>query len=169
MRGYQVRKQFKVLCWAVRILDKVVLRWKRKGAGLRSLRHETQMSEESEEDEDILKVFRKQKVDKAVEEAVSQVLSMVNSPDARQQYCRMLERYRQAKVRKLPKYILGSFYILMFQGNEDETLGSIHENDCRMHLLPLQAELDSMTGEAAPSNSSYSLDMDNEGYTYPFP
>lgn len=101
VRGYQVRKQYKVLCWAVGILDKVILRWRRKGTGLRSLRHETEMTEESEEDEDILKVFRKQKVDKAIEEAVSRVLSMVDSPDARQQYCRMLERYRQAKVSKV--------------------------------------------------------------------
>lgn len=101
MRGYQVRKHYKVFCWAVRVLDKVILRWRRKGAGLRSLRHETEMAEESDEDEDILKVFRKQKVDKAIEEAVSRVLSMVDSPDARQQYRRMLERYHQAKVCKV--------------------------------------------------------------------
>lgn len=99
MRGYQVRKHYKVICWAVGILDKVVLRWRRKGVGLRGFRHETQSSEESE-DEDILKVFRKQKVDGAVEEAVSRVLSMVESPEARQQYHRMLGRYHQAKVSK---------------------------------------------------------------------
>ncbi|PKI76989.1 hypothetical protein CRG98_002492 [Punica granatum] len=128
VRGYQVRKQYKVFCWAVGVLDKVVLRWRRKGAGLRSLRHETEMSEESEDDEDILKVFRKQKVDKAVEEAVSRVLSMVYSPDARQQYRRVLERYRQAK-----------------------------------------ADLNDTAGEAAPSNSSYTVDMENEEYINPFP
>ncbi|KAH0991941.1 hypothetical protein GBA52_003424 [Prunus armeniaca] len=97
VRGYQVRKHYKVICWAVGILDKVVLRWRRKGVGLRGFRHETQSSEESE-DEDILKVFRKQKVDGAIEEAVSRVLSMVESPEARQQYHRMLERYHQAKA-----------------------------------------------------------------------
>ncbi|XP_030459800.1 calmodulin-binding transcription activator 4 isoform X1 [Syzygium oleosum] len=97
VRGYQVRKHYKVLCWAVGILDKVVLRWRRKGVGLRSFQKETESIEDSD-DEDILKVFRKQKVDAAVDEAVSRVLSMVDSPNARQQYRRMLERYRQAKA-----------------------------------------------------------------------
>lgn len=99
VRGYQVRKHYKVICWAVGFLDKVVLRWRRKGAGLRGFRQETEPTEGSE-DEDILKVFRKQKVDGAIEEAVSRVLSMVESPEAREQYQRMLERYHQAKVSK---------------------------------------------------------------------
>jgi len=80
-------------------LDKVVLRWRRKGAGLRGFRQEMDINEN--EDEDILKVFRKQKLDVEIEEAVSRVLSMVDSPDAREQYHRMLEKYRQAKVNKL--------------------------------------------------------------------
>ncbi|KAK7319028.1 hypothetical protein RJT34_03737 [Clitoria ternatea] len=95
VRGYQVRKHYKVL-WAVGILDKVVLRWRRKGAGLRGFRHDMDISEN--EDEDILKMFRKQKVDVEIEEAVSRVLSMVDSPDAREQYHRMLEKYHQAKA-----------------------------------------------------------------------
>lgn len=97
MRGYQVRKHYKEICWAVGILDKVVLRWRRKGVGLRGFRNETQIIDETG-DEDILKVFRKQKVDAAIEEAVSRVLSMVDSPEARQQYHRVLKIYRQAKV-----------------------------------------------------------------------
>ncbi|XP_057420415.1 calmodulin-binding transcription activator 4 isoform X2 [Lotus japonicus] len=99
VRGYQVRKHYKVL-WAVGILDKVVLRWRRKGVGLRGFRQEmeTNENEDEDEDEDILKIFRKQKVDVEIEEAVSRVLSMVDSPDARQQYHRMLEKYRQAKA-----------------------------------------------------------------------
>lgn len=96
VRGYQVRKQYKV-CWAVGILEKVVLRWRRRGVGLRGFRHDTESIDESE-DEDILKVFRKQKVDAALDEAVSRVLSMVESPGARQQYHRILEKYRQAKA-----------------------------------------------------------------------
>lgn len=102
MRGYQVRKHYKVICWAVGILDKVVLRWRRKGVGLRGFRNETERIDESEsEDEDILKVFRKQKVDGAIDEAVSRVMSMVESAEARQQYHRVLERYKQAKVSRL--------------------------------------------------------------------
>ncbi|XP_059285282.1 calmodulin-binding transcription activator 4-like isoform X8 [Lycium ferocissimum] len=93
VRGYQVRKEYKV-CWAVGILEKVVLRWRRRGVGLRGFR----LEEEPIEDEDILKLFRKKKVDAAINEAVSRVLSMVDSPEARRQYHRILEKYRQAKA-----------------------------------------------------------------------
>ena len=64
---------------------------------MRGFRQEMESIDESE-DEDIIKVFRKQKVEGAIDEAFSRVLSMVDSPDARQQYSRMLGRYRQAKV-----------------------------------------------------------------------
>ncbi|KAL9679755.1 hypothetical protein QQ045_017621 [Rhodiola kirilowii] len=96
VRGHQTRKHYKV-CWAVGILEKVVLRWRRKGVGLRGFKPEPENIDESDE-EDFAKVFRKKKVEAAVEEAVSRVLSMVESPEARQQYRRMLERYRQAKA-----------------------------------------------------------------------
>ncbi|KAK3040874.1 hypothetical protein RJ639_029218, partial [Escallonia herrerae] len=96
VRGHQVRKNYKV-CWATGILEKLILRWRRRGVGLRGFRVDSESIDESE-DEDILKVFRKQKLDAAIDEAVSRVLSMVDSQEARQQYHRMLERYRQAKV-----------------------------------------------------------------------
>ncbi|XP_073013041.1 calmodulin-binding transcription activator 4 isoform X3 [Typha latifolia] len=93
-RGHQVRKK---LLWTVSVVEKAILRWRRRGVGLRGFRAEPEMVEE--EDDDIAKVFRKQKVDETLDAALSRVLSMVDSPDARQQYRRMLERYRQAKVR----------------------------------------------------------------------
>ncbi|KAL3613159.1 hypothetical protein CASFOL_042994 [Castilleja foliolosa] len=96
VRGYQVRRNYKV-CWAVGILDKVILRWRRRGVGLRGFRLDSEPVDE-DDDEDILKVFRKQKVDKAIDEAVSRVLSMVESPTARQQYHRLLKKYQQAKA-----------------------------------------------------------------------
>ncbi|KAI9185097.1 hypothetical protein LWI28_008123 [Acer negundo] len=73
--------------------NKVILRWQRKGVGLRGFRQETESSIDDSEDEDILKVFRKEKVDGAIDEAVSRVLGMVDFLDAHQQYHRMLERY----------------------------------------------------------------------------
>ncbi|XP_059633517.1 calmodulin-binding transcription activator 4 [Cornus florida] len=99
VRGHQVRKNYKVICWAVGVLEKVVLRWRRRGVGLRGFRPESESINESE-DEDIVKVFRKEKVKVAIDEAVSRVLSMVEIPEARQQYRRMLERYRQAKAER---------------------------------------------------------------------
>lgn len=97
VRGYQVRKKYRAICWAVGIFDKVVLRWRRGGTGLRRFRQESESTEESE-DEDIVRVFRKENVEVAIDQAFSRVMSMVKSPEARQQYRRVLERYRQAKA-----------------------------------------------------------------------
>ncbi|KAJ0256165.1 IPT domain-containing protein [Hirschfeldia incana] len=97
VRGYQTRKQYKVICWAVGLLDKVILRWRRKGVGLKGFRQDVESGEESE-DEDILRVFRKQKVDGAVNEAFSRVLSMTRSSEARQQYHRVLTGYCKKKA-----------------------------------------------------------------------
>lgn len=55
-------------------------------------------NEDEDEDEDVVKVFRKEKVEVAIAEAYSRVLSMVDSPGARQQYHRVLERFREAKA-----------------------------------------------------------------------
>ncbi|KAJ9554577.1 hypothetical protein OSB04_018622 [Centaurea solstitialis] len=96
VRGHQVRKNYKVFCWAVGVVEKVVLRWRRKGVGLRGFKQE--LDEGEDEDEDIVKVYRKQNVDVSIDEAVSRVLSMVDSQQARQQYRRMLQKYRQAKA-----------------------------------------------------------------------
>ncbi|KAG2322129.1 hypothetical protein Bca52824_015342 [Brassica carinata] len=97
VRGYQTRKQYKVMCWAVGLLDKVILRWRRKGVGLKGFRQDVE-SEEDSEDEDILRVFRKQKVDGAVNEAFSRVMSMTRSQEARQQYHRVLTTYCKKKA-----------------------------------------------------------------------
>ncbi|XP_052622957.1 calmodulin-binding transcription activator 4 isoform X2 [Lactuca sativa] len=96
VRGHQVRKNYMVFCWAVGVVEKVVLRWRRKGVGLRGFK---QGGDETE-DEDIVKAFRKEKVDVSIDEAVSRVLSMVDSQQARQQYRRMLLKYRQAKAER---------------------------------------------------------------------
>ncbi|KAL1807342.1 calmodulin-binding transcription activator 4 [Daucus carota subsp. sativus] len=98
VRGHQVRKYYKVICWAVGILEKVVLRWRRGGVGLRGFRNESESIDGIEDkDEDIVTVFRKQKI-LSIDEAVARVLSMVTSSEARQQYRRMLDKYRQAKA-----------------------------------------------------------------------
>lgn len=74
------------------------MRWRRKRAGLRGFWAEPDAIDEDDNDEDIAKDFRKQKVDAALDEALSRVLSMVDFPEAQQQYRRLLESYRQAKV-----------------------------------------------------------------------
>lgn len=98
-RGHQVRKKYKTLLWTVGVLDKAILRWRRKGVGLRGFKAELPdgIELDEENDDDILKVFRKQKVNLALEEAVGRVVHMIDSPNARHQYRRMLERYQQVK------------------------------------------------------------------------
>ncbi|XP_068666071.1 calmodulin-binding transcription activator 4-like isoform X1 [Aristolochia californica] len=98
VRGYQVRKKYRELIWTAGVLEKAILRWRRGEMGLRGFKTEQEPTEGNEEEEDILKVFRKQKVDAVVEEAVARVLSMAESFKARQQYRRMLASYRQAKA-----------------------------------------------------------------------
>ncbi|CAM0904900.1 unnamed protein product [Alopecurus aequalis] len=106
VRGHQVRKKYKTFVSTVSVLEKVILRWRRKGHGLRGFRAEQSAMIEAEEgeeeddddfdDDEAVKIFRRQKVDESVKAAVSRVLSMVDSPEARMQYSRMLEEVRQA-------------------------------------------------------------------------
>ncbi|XP_047159406.1 calmodulin-binding transcription activator 4-like isoform X1 [Vigna umbellata] len=100
VRGYQARKQYKILLWAVGILNKVVLRWRRKRVGITSVRQEMDSNEEESDDEDFLNAFRKEKVNGAIQMALKRVLSMVRHEDARHQYRRLLSLYRQAKTER---------------------------------------------------------------------
>ena len=89
------------------ILEKVILRWRRKGSGLRGFRPDalnkapTQQSDPLKEDDyDFLKEGRKQSEEK-FQKALSRVKSMVQYPEARAQYRRLLnvvEDFRQAKA-----------------------------------------------------------------------
>nr|GMD74029.1 calmodulin-binding transcription activator 4-like isoform X1 [Ipomoea batatas] len=119
VRGYQVRKEYRV-CWATGILEKVVLRWRRRGVGLRGFHLEIDESD----GEAILKVFRKQKVDAAIDEAVSRVLSMVESQEARNQYRRILEKYRQAKILpyRVRSFTIGTLLYKLVTGNKQKIM-----------------------------------------------
>ncbi|XP_074562403.1 calmodulin-binding transcription activator 4-like isoform X2 [Curcuma longa] len=97
VRAHLARKKYKELLSTVNILDKAILRWHRRGAGLRGFHAEPESIDEKEED-DIIKVFRKQKVDLATDQALSSVMSVVQSAKAQLQYRRMLESYQQAKA-----------------------------------------------------------------------
>ncbi|KAJ1396501.1 P-loop containing nucleoside triphosphate hydrolase [Sesbania bispinosa] len=107
VRGHQVRKQYKTIIWSVGILEKVILRWRRKGSGLRGFRQDAlnkvpvqQNDSQKEDDYDYLKEGRKQKEEK-IQKALSRVKSMVQYPEARAQYRRLLnvvEDFRQTKA-----------------------------------------------------------------------
>ncbi|KAK7412157.1 hypothetical protein VNO78_03606 [Psophocarpus tetragonolobus] len=107
VRGHQVRKKYKPIIWSVGILEKVILRWRRKGSGLRGFRPNAlnkapsqQNDSLKEDDYDYLKEGRKQKEEK-IQKALSRVKSMVQYPEARAQYRRLLtvvEDFRQSKA-----------------------------------------------------------------------
>lgn len=98
VRGRLARENYKELLWSVGVLEKALLRWHRRGVGLRGFQAEPEYIDE--EEDDIVKVLRRQNLDTAINEAVFKVTSVVGSPRARQQYRRMLESYQQVKVKK---------------------------------------------------------------------
>ncbi|KAF8392698.1 hypothetical protein HHK36_023047 [Tetracentron sinense] len=102
VRGHQVRKQYKKVIWSVSIVEKAILRWRRKGAGLRGFRAEKAIGNvvpESEKSDEyaFLRLGRKQKV-ADVEKALARVQSMVRHPEARDQYMRLVTKFEKSKV-----------------------------------------------------------------------
>ncbi|XP_021887089.1 calmodulin-binding transcription activator 3-like [Carica papaya] len=94
VRGHQVRKNYKKIIWSVGILEKIILRWRRKGSGLRGFRSEAvtesmQDTSSKEEDDDFFKKGRKQ-TEERLNKALARVKSMVQYPEARDQYRRLL-------------------------------------------------------------------------------
>ncbi|KAG4995601.1 hypothetical protein JHK82_032332 [Glycine max] len=96
-RNWKGRIEFLALRQKI-VKIQVVLRWRRKRIGIQSVRQEMESNEEESDDADFLNVFRKEKLNAAIEKALKRVLSMVHSTGARQQYRRLLSLYRQAKI-----------------------------------------------------------------------
>ncbi|KAF2954054.1 hypothetical protein DAI22_01g452600 [Oryza sativa Japonica Group] len=98
VRAHQQHNKYKELLRSVGILEKVMLRWYRKGVGLRGFHPGAiAMPIDEEDEDDVAKVFRKQRVETALNKAVSRVSSIIDSPVARQQYRRMLKMHKQNK------------------------------------------------------------------------
>ncbi|KAL9414496.1 hypothetical protein AB3S75_042878 [Citrus x aurantiifolia] len=96
VRGHQARKKYRPIIWSVGILEKVILRWRRKGSGLRGFRRDAlgmnpnpQHMPLKEDDYDFLKDGRKQ-TEERLQKALGRVKSMVQYPEARAQYRRLL-------------------------------------------------------------------------------
>ncbi|KAL4369390.1 hypothetical protein GQ457_05G008410 [Hibiscus cannabinus] len=94
VRGHQVRKSYRKIVWSVGIVEKVILRWRRKGSGLRGFKSETLTKGPSipapskEDDYDFLKKGRKQNEER-LQKALARVKSMAQNPAGRDQYSRM--------------------------------------------------------------------------------
>ncbi|CAN6293760.1 unnamed protein product [Urochloa humidicola] len=103
VRGHQVRKHYRKIVWSVGIVEKVILRWRRRGAGLRGFRPAEGSTEGSSsgtsssltqdkpsgDDYDFLQEGRKQ-TEERLQKALARVKSMAQYPEARDQYQRIL-------------------------------------------------------------------------------
>ncbi|KAM2668067.1 hypothetical protein EV2_019689 [Malus domestica] len=96
VRGHQVRKNYRKIVWSVGIVEKIILRWRRKGSGLRGFKPEAlaeppsmQASSSKDDDYDVLKEGRKQ-TEQRLQKALARVKSMIQYPEARDQYSRLL-------------------------------------------------------------------------------
>ncbi|KAM1083115.1 hypothetical protein TB2_021268 [Malus domestica] len=102
VRGHQVRKNYKKVLWSVGILEKVILRWRRRRTGLRGFRVEKPTEDASSEvkkydDYEFLSVSRKQKF-AGVEKALARVQSMARGPEAREQYMRLISNSEKLEM-----------------------------------------------------------------------
>ncbi|PWA79606.1 hypothetical protein CTI12_AA204840 [Artemisia annua] len=96
-RGHQVRKHYKKVVWSVGIVEKAILRWRRKSHGLRGFRPElTSVGVNSIRagEYDFLQIGQKQKY-AGVEKALARVKSMARQPQAEEQYTRMVHMFEQ--------------------------------------------------------------------------
>ncbi|XP_050388152.1 calmodulin-binding transcription activator 3-like [Argentina anserina] len=100
VRGHQERKSYTKILWAVGILEKIILRWRRKRSGLRGFKPEPlsdverniQASPSKENEYDFLKEGRKQ-TEERLKNALARVKSMVQTPEARDQYHQLLKYF----------------------------------------------------------------------------
>lgn len=101
----------KKIIWSVGILDKVILRWRRKGKGLSGFKPEapttgSNMQEtESKDEYDFLKEGRKQ-TEERLQKALDRVKSMVQYPEARDQYRRLLNVVSEMQETKVQRILV---------------------------------------------------------------
>ncbi|KAL4302429.1 hypothetical protein GQ457_10G019610 [Hibiscus cannabinus] len=116
VRGHQVRKQYRTIIWSVGILEKVILRWRRKGSGLRGFRRDAITKEpdpqcapspSKEDDYDFLKEGRKQ-TEERLQKALTRVKSMAQNPEGRGQYRRLLNLVQGIRENKACNMVLSS-------------------------------------------------------------
>ncbi|KAI4962630.1 hypothetical protein ZWY2020_028409 [Hordeum vulgare] len=101
VRGHQVRRNYRKVIWSVGIVEKVILRWRRKGRGLRGFQPDKQLegpssqiqpaeggTAEGEDEYDFLKDGRKQ-AEGRLQRSLARVKSMTQYPEAREQYSRL--------------------------------------------------------------------------------
>ncbi|XP_013664177.2 calmodulin-binding transcription activator 3 isoform X1 [Brassica napus] len=143
VRGYQVRKNYRKIIWSVGILEKVILRWRRKGAGLRGFRSDAlvdkmQDGTEREEDDDFFKQGRKQ-TEERLQKALARVKSMAQYPEARDQYRRLLNVVNDIQESKVEKALESSEEATFFDDDLIDIEALLGDDDTLM--LPMSSTL----------------------------
>ncbi|KAL6513145.1 hypothetical protein OROGR_020631 [Orobanche gracilis] len=142
VRGHQVRKKYKPIIWSVGILEKVILRWRRKGTGLRGFRSDVVQKNpdrqetlpSQEDDYDYLKVGRKQSEER-MQKALSRVKSMAQYPEARAQYRRLLTAAEGFRGNKdASDAIPDNMEDLIYPGDDLIDVASLLDDDTFMSL-----------------------------------
>ncbi|XP_048621021.1 calmodulin-binding transcription activator 3-like [Brassica napus] len=143
VRGYQVRKNYRKIIWSVGILEKVILRWRRKGAGLRGFKSDAlvdkmQDGTEREEDDDFFKQGRKQ-TEERLQKALARVKSMAQYPEARDQYRRLLNVVNDIQESKVEKALENSEEATCFDDDLIDIEALLADDDTLM--LPMSSTL----------------------------
>ncbi|CAH8362255.1 unnamed protein product [Eruca vesicaria subsp. sativa] len=141
VRGYQVRKNYRKIIWSVGILEKVIQRWRRKGAGLRGFKSDAlvdkmQEGTEKEEDDDFFKQGRKQTKER-LQKALARVKSMAQYPEARDQYRRLLNVVNDIQESKVEKALENSEEATCFDDDLTDIEALLGDDDTLM--LPMSS------------------------------
>ncbi|KAK4424328.1 Calmodulin-binding transcription activator 2 [Sesamum alatum] len=143
VRGHQVRKKYKPIIWSVGILEKVILRWRRKGSGLRGFRSDAVQKVPNtpspmppqEDDYDFLKEGRRQ-TEERMHKALARVKSMAQYPEARAQYRRLLtaaQGFRETK-HDAPDVIPDNMEDMIYPEEDLVDVASLLDDDTFMSL-----------------------------------
>ncbi|CAN6199044.1 unnamed protein product [Urochloa humidicola] len=102
-RGHQVRRQYRKVIWSVGVVEKAILRWRKKRKGLRGIATgmpvamATDVEAASTAEEDYYQVGRQQAEDR-FNRSVVRVQALFRSHRAQQEYRRMKVAHEEAKV-----------------------------------------------------------------------
>lgn len=102
-RGHQVRRQYRKVLWSVGVVEKAILRWRKKRKGLRGIATgmpvamATDAEAASTAEEDYYQVGRQQAEDR-FNRSVVRVQALFRSHRAQQEYRRMKVAHEEAKV-----------------------------------------------------------------------
>ncbi|PWZ15146.1 Calmodulin-binding transcription activator 6 [Zea mays] len=112
-RGHQVRRQYRKVLWSVGVVEKAILRWRKKRKGLRGIATgmpvamATDAEAASTAEEDYYQVGRQQAEDR-FNRSVVRVQALFRSHRAQQEYRRMKVAHEEAKVRVSPLCLAGT-------------------------------------------------------------